>query len=172
MRETTADTGLRIGDVAAGAGVTVQTVRYYGERRLVMPAQRTAGGYRLYAPESVRLVRFIKRAQELGFALDEIADLLRLRKGATESRGSVRALAEAKVADMDARLRDLAAMRDGLRTLIEACACGADFASVSRPCPILGALDGDTALGVAKNSRASGRRKRSEAATHDATHTK
>jgi len=71
---------LRIGEVAGRAGVNVQTLRFYERRGLLPEPPRRASGYREYAPESVRRVRFIKRAQELGFTLAEVEELLRLRE--------------------------------------------------------------------------------------------
>jgi len=70
---------LRTGEVAAQAGVNVQTLRYYERRGLLKEPARRASGYREYPPDSIGLIRFIKRAQELGFTLTEIEDPLRLR---------------------------------------------------------------------------------------------
>ena len=143
MTATQTQATLRIGEVATAAGVSVQAVRYYEQRGLLAPLTRTAARYRVFGPENIRIVRFIKRAQELGFALDEIAQLLLLRNGARRERARVRPLAEAKVADMEARIRDLTSIRDGLRTLVERCACGSERASANEACPILDALESD-----------------------------
>src|SRR2546425_10802051 len=78
-----ANHGLRIGEVARAAGVNIQTLRYYERHRLLRPASRALNGYRCYDAESVRLLRFVKRAQGLGFSLSEVQALLRLR----ETRG-------------------------------------------------------------------------------------
>lgn len=127
---------LRIGAVAQGAGVNVQTLRYYERRGLLGPPDRTASGYRAYPSEAVRLVRFIKRAQDLGFTLTEIGDLIALRN-AGRRRDNVRALAEAKMREIDRKLVQLQAMRGALSSLVESCACGE-----ARPsCPIIEALD-------------------------------
>jgi DNA-binding transcriptional MerR regulator len=128
---------LRIGTVASGAGVNIQTLRYYERRGLLRAPERTAAGYREYPAEAVRLVRFIKRAQDLGFTLKEIGELIALRNAAGHRRVGVRALAEAKVRDIDRKLGRLQAMRGALSTLVTSCACGE-----ARPsCPILEALD-------------------------------
>lgn len=128
---------LRIGAVARGAGVNIQTLRYYERRGLVRPPGRTPSGYREYASEAVRLVRFIKRAQDLGFTLNEIGDLIALRNAAGRKRDNVRALAVAKMRDIDRKLEQLTAMRGALSTLVETCAC-----RDGKPaCPILEALD-------------------------------
>jgi Hg(II)-responsive transcriptional regulator len=129
--------GLRIGAVAGKAGVNIQTLRYYERRGLLRPPGRTPSGYREYPSETVRLVRFIKRAQDLGFTLKEIADLITLRSTAGRKRDTVRGLAEAKMRDIDRKLAQLQAMRGALSTLVESCAC----AQAMPVCPILEALD-------------------------------
>jgi MerR family transcriptional regulator, copper efflux regulator len=127
---------MRIGEVAAGAGVNVQTLRYYERRGLLPEPQRRGAGYRAYDPDTIRLVRFIKRAQELGFTLREIAELIELRQ--SPRRGAeVRALACAKVEDIERRMSHLQAMRDALGGLVDACECE----GTSPACPIIEALD-------------------------------
>jgi Hg(II)-responsive transcriptional regulator len=127
---------MRIGEVAEQAGVNIQTLRYYERRGLLPEPQRGSSGYRAYDPDSVRLVRFIKRAQELGFTLREIEDLIELRQ--SPRRGTeVRAVASAKVEDIERRIRQLKAMRKALGGLVAACDCeGGTLA-----CPIIEALD-------------------------------
>ncbi len=117
---------LTIGLLARAAGVNVETVRYY-QRRGLMPRPG-----RYYPPEQLARLRFIKRAQELGFTLREIAELLRLDGAAC---GAARGLAERKRADIEARLKDLMAMRKTLDRLLRACATGR-----SPICPIIESL--------------------------------
>jgi Hg(II)-responsive transcriptional regulator len=127
---------MRIGKVAAEAGVNVQTLRYYERRGLVPEPERGSSGYRAYDPDTVRLVRFIKRAQELGFTLREIEDLIELRH--RPRRGAdVRAVAAAKVEDIERRIRQLKAMGKALGGLVAACDCEGG----SLTCPIIEALD-------------------------------
>lgn len=127
---------MRIGAVAAAAGVNVQTLRYYERRGLLERPPRSRSGYREYGPEAVQLVRFIKRAQGLGFTLREIEGLLRLRHAGGRDRRRVLEVAVAKLADVDERIRRLQSVRGALATLVESCACGG-----SEPvCPILEAL--------------------------------
>jgi Hg(II)-responsive transcriptional regulator len=127
---------MRIGEAAARASVNIQTLRYYERRGLLPEPQRGSSGYRAYDPATVRLVRFIKRAQELGFTLREIEDLIELRQ--SPRRGAeVRALAAAKVSDIDHRIRLLRAMRSALGGLVEACECEGGAPT----CPIIEALD-------------------------------
>lgn len=134
---------MRIGEVAVQAGVNIQTLRYYERRGLLPEPARGNSGYRAYDPETVRLVRFIKRAQELGFALREIEDLIELRQ--SPRRGAeVRAVAATKVVDIERRIRQLKAMRRALGGLVAACDCDGD----TPRCPIIEALD-DSAEAVA-----------------------
>lgn len=128
---------MTIGELAARAGVGVETVRFYERRGLLAPPPRTGAGYRQYPHESVALLRFIQRAKELGFSLGEIGELISLRPGPGVACAEVRARADAKIADIDARLRDLARIRASLAELSEACAAGGD----GNDCPILDALN-------------------------------
>ena len=134
-----------IQDAASAAGVSAQTLRYYERRGLVQPAGRRESGYREYTPEQVRIVRFVKRAQELGFSLDDVAELLKLRRArspraAVRTVGEFETVGERRLADLDGRIRDLTRMRDALGTLVHACHAGGD-----PHCPILEALeDGDS----------------------------
>lgn len=130
-------TAMRIGEVAERADVNVQTLRYYERRGLLPAPRRRPSGYREYPLDAVRLVRFIKRAQALGFTLLDIQELIDLRQNRTKSRAQVRALAAAKVSDIAARVRRLNAMRRALEELVNACSCD----GVSRECPIIEALD-------------------------------
>jgi MerR family gold-responsive transcriptional activator of gol and ges genes len=124
-----------IGDAANRAGVNPQTLRYYERRGLIPAAGRRDSGYREYTADQVRVVRFVKRAQELGFSLNEISELLKLRN-ATAPKPAVRDLGERRLADLDQRIEDLIKVRDALQALVGACRKG------HRPvCPILEALE-------------------------------
>lgn len=133
---------LRIGEVAGRAGVNVQTLRYYERRGLLRTPARTASGYREYPTETVSLVRFVKRAQALGFTLEEIQELASLRDARARKRSEVRALADAKVRDIDKRVSLLLGMRHALTSLIESCACR----NGQPTCPILDTLDDGATL--------------------------
>ena len=128
---------LRTGEVAAQAGVNVQTLRYYERRGLLRQPERRASGYREYLPDAVRLVRFIKRAQELGFTLTEIEDLLLLRDNQKASCREVRAAAQAKIEDIEQKVQALLSMKRALRVLVRSCTSDASV----RYCPILEALN-------------------------------
>ena len=120
---------------AREAGVNTQTLRYYERRGLLPKPPRRGSGYRDYAPDAVRIVRFIKRAQELGFSLDEIEELVRLRGTRAADRHRVRAIAERKIADIDARIAHLQSMRDALDQAVQSCRRGG-----RAECPIIEAL--------------------------------
>ena len=113
-----AETGLTIGKLAAAAGVNLQTVRYYQRRGLIDQPPKPSTGYRRYPRATVDRIRFIKRAQGLGFSLDEIGDLLILGDGHCDD---VRRVAENQRALVAARIADLAAMQDTLDGLIDRC---------------------------------------------------
>jgi MerR family mercuric resistance operon transcriptional regulator len=130
-------TTMRIGQVAAEAGVNVQTLRFYERRGLLKEPQRRESGYREYDPDTVRLVRFIKRAQELGFTLREVEELLRLRETEDVPCGEVRAAATSKLEDIESKLKSLRAMKRALTALVDSCATE----GTPRHCPILEALD-------------------------------
>jgi MerR family copper efflux transcriptional regulator len=130
---------MTIGEVAERGGVNLQTIRYYEREGLLPPPPRLPSGYRVFSEPTVRRVRFIKRAQELGFTLAEIRELLSLRIDHERDRSEVRAIAEAKVADIEEKIRTLSAMKEALVRLTEHCS-GHGPAS---ECPILESLDSD-----------------------------
>jgi len=129
---------LLTGEVAARAGVNIQTLRYYERRGILREPHRTSSGYREYPAETVRLIRFVKRAQELGFTLREIEELLRLRENRAGRRERVQARAAAKLHDVDEKIRHLNAIRGALSVLLESCRCAGP-----PECPILEALEDD-----------------------------
>jgi MerR family transcriptional regulator, mercuric resistance operon regulatory protein len=127
---------MRIGEVAAEAGVNIQTLRYYERRGLLAAPERTGSGYRRYPGDTVRVVRFIKRAQELGFSLRECQELLGLASGEAGGCGAVRRLATRKIADLEARIAALRGMRRSLERLVQTC----DGPRARRECPLLEAI--------------------------------
>ena len=143
---------MQIGEVARRAGVGVDTVRFYEREGLIEEPARRPSGYRQYPAETIPLIRFIKRAQDLGFTLREVEELVSLRDGDGTRKREVRARAEAKLKDIDQKLARLQAMRSALWGLLEACACG------KKPsCPILEALNEPVAEPL-QEKRSNGRR--------------
>lgn len=129
--------GLSIGELARRAGVGVETLRFYERQELLAEPRRTASGYRDYDPGSVDRVRFIRKAKALGFTLREIRELLALSCDAAATCGDVRCQAEAKVADVEARIRELQRIRRALLDLAADCQGDAPAAS----CPFLDRLN-------------------------------
>ena len=122
----TDDSGFTIGRLAAAAGVNVETVRYYQRESLMPTPSRSYGSIRRYGAEDLRRLRFIKRAQALGFSLEEILGLLDLEK--QTHCAETRELATAKLALIEAKMRDLRSMRSALLGMVKQCATegGAD----------------------------------------------
>jgi MerR family transcriptional regulator, copper efflux regulator len=126
-----------IGTLAKRAGVRIDTVRYYEKNGLLKPSTRLASGYRRYGEMEVARLRFIRRAQALGFTLKEVRELLAL--SAQKDVARVKKSAQAKLDDVNERIASLQSIRDGLSTLIAACPGHGRAAD----CPILNALGGE-----------------------------
>jgi DNA-binding transcriptional MerR regulator len=126
-----------IGALAKRAGVGIDTVRYYERAGLLAPKARLASGYRRYSGLEVARLRFIRRAQALGFTLKEIRELLAL--SARKDVGRVKRTAQAKLVNVEQRIAELQRVRTGLATLIAACPGHGRAAD----CPILQALGSD-----------------------------
>lgn len=133
---------LTIGKLAKEVGVAVETLRYYEQRGLITPKSRTAAGYRQYNPDMAQRLRFIRRAQTLGFSLEEIADLLAFSDNPVTSAGEVKQLTQSKIEDIEQRILDLQRMKDALSGLAESCP---GHSSTTADCPILAALNGEEA---------------------------
>jgi MerR family mercuric resistance operon transcriptional regulator len=126
---------MRIGELATAAGVNIQTVRYYERRGILAKAERSESGHRLY-DESIHVVRFVKRAQALGFSLDEISVPLDLRQ-IKSPRARMQELTAERIDAIEDKIAQLQAMRKALATLFDSCRHGRAGA-----CPILEALNG------------------------------
>jgi len=128
---------LTIGRLAKEAGVNIETVRYYQRIGLIAEPAKPTAGFRTYPQDTIIRIRFIKRAQQLGFTLQEITELLEISNGCCSD---VRSHAEAKRAQVDAQIRDLEKIRVTLDGLIDACETGSD----SLKCPIVESLIGSS----------------------------
>jgi MerR family mercuric resistance operon transcriptional regulator len=128
---------LTIGILAKRGGVNVETIRYYQRRGLLHEPSKPSGGFRCYPQESVKRVLFIKRAQSLGFTLEEILGLLTLdeRKACLETRG----IAAHKLELIEQKIAGLSKMRKSLARLVRSC----DASSAGAPCPIIHLLADD-----------------------------
>ena len=126
-------TDLTIGTLAERAGVNVETIRYYQRRGLLDEPDKPLGGHRRYPASAAKRVRFIKRAQALGFTLEEVAGLLRL--DAASACAETRELAAQKLTLIEKKLSELGAMRNGLAELVAKCDTDG-----KRPCPIIQVL--------------------------------
>lgn len=129
---------MRIGEVSRRAGVGVETVRFYETRGLIgRPARPRNGGYREYPEDTVRRIRFVRRAQRLGFSLSEIMELLELESVAGAGCADVRERAVAKLADVETRMESLDRIKGALEVLIRAC----PGRGPARKCSILEAIN-------------------------------
>jgi len=124
---------MTIGRLAKAGGVNVETIRYYQRRGLLAEPERPAGSVRRYGPEAAGRLAFIRRAQEVGFTLEEVRALLELAE--TPNCRGARRLAANKLVLVETRIRDLDRMRRALRSLVRQCDAGG-----ARSCPIIDSL--------------------------------
>ena len=134
--------GFNIGELADRADVHIETLRYYERRGLVRKPPRSPSNYRRYPEETLRRVRFVRRARQLGFSLQEIGDLLALRSKPGAQAKEVRERAQTKLAEIDDKIRSLRGIRRALTKLVTGCSGRGPATN----CTILEALDGETEL--------------------------
>lgn len=136
---------MNIGPAAKASGVSAKMIRYYEESGLIVKAARTGSGYRDYSDKDVNVLRFIRRARDLGFSMAEIGNLLALWQDQSRQSAEVKRIAQAHVAALERKIRDMQDMADTLRDLVSCCQ------GDHRPdCPILKGLeasDGKSAEG-------------------------
>lgn len=130
---------LKTGELAKRAGVNVETLRFYERKGLLPEPPRRQSGVREYPEESVTRIRFIKRAQELGFSLDEIQELLALRVRPDTPCAEIKSRAEKKIADVKQKIADLRVIERALNKLTTSCTGQGPLSH----CPILENLDGE-----------------------------
>lgn len=131
-----------IGKLAQKTDLTTDTLRYYEKEGLLAPARKTDAGYRLYDEDAARRLRFIKQAQQCGFSLDEIGELLALKNSDAACCKDVRSVAIEKKLQLEHKIRALQRMSQALTELISICA---EQARPLDECPILAALDNSMA---------------------------
>ena len=134
---------LTIGQLARRAGVGVETVRFYERRGLLDEPARLESGYRQYPEEAVARLNFIKRAKELGFTLKEITELLTLRVDPDTTCAEIKQTAQAKLTNVDAKIRDLQRIKQALLAVTASCTGRGPTSA----CPILDALEMEDARG-------------------------
>ncbi|MEC9375734.1 MAG: MerR family transcriptional regulator [Pseudomonadota bacterium] len=132
------DEKLTIGRIASQAGVGVDTIRFYEQRGLLPTPNRTASGYRIYSPNTVNRLNFIRRAKALGFSLEEISTLLELQNTGGK-KIDVKNIAKRKLEQINIKINDLKSMRDVLQILDQECSGDGDISA----CPIIEALSQD-----------------------------
>jgi DNA-binding transcriptional MerR regulator len=128
--------------------VNPQTLRYYERRGLLSEPVRSPGRYRVYPAEAVQRVRFIRRAQDLGFTLAEVEVLLDLAQGGPDSCEKARAVATDKISDLRRRIAGLQTLMSGLTRLVATC----ELPQAQRECPILHELDRELTDGAGRES--------------------
>ncbi|HKA49501.1 MAG TPA: MerR family transcriptional regulator [Candidatus Dormibacteraeota bacterium] len=128
---------MRSGQLALRAGVNVETLRYYERRGLLEAPARLPSGYRAYDDEAVRIIRFIKRAQELGFTLAEVETLLELAAGGPDTCDAAQSLAGNRIADLARRIEMMRRMRDSLERLVATC----QRPRRDRECPLIQSIE-------------------------------
>ncbi len=128
---------LTMGQLAQRADVNTETIRYYERRGLIPEPPRRESGYRQYTEDFVIRIKFIKRAQELGFTLKEIEELLFMRLDPDGSCADIKQEATVKITDIDGKIKSLQKMKRALTQLVAQC----DDSYPSSECPILDYLE-------------------------------
>ncbi len=129
---------MNIGEVAQRSGVPAKTIRYYESIGLIQPAERTAGGYRIYNGRDLKTLQFIQRSRNLGFSVKQVGELLALWQDRGRNSADVKAVARVHLSEIDKRMAELKEMRDTLEDLFHRCH------GDERPdCPILNDLAGE-----------------------------
>lgn len=136
-------TTYKIGEVAQRADVNKETIRYYEKRKLITEPDRRRSGYRIFTQRHIDQVKFIKRAQQLGFTLKEIKELLELRMDEESTCSEIKKEAQHKYQDVVEKIDDLQRIKNTLIDLIDTC----DGEGPKGECPILEALEGESETG-------------------------
>ena len=142
---------MNIGDAAKASGVSAKMIRYYEETGLIPQAGRSASGYRTYTTTEVQMLRFVRRARDLGFTVERIADLLALWRDRSRQSADVKQLALSQIDGLRRKIREMEDMVATLEHLAQG--CNGDH----RPdCPILADLEGETSLVMQTNPTGAG----------------
>ena len=131
---------MTIGKVARSSGVSIDTVRYYERQGLIPAPPRKESGYRIYTEETIRRILFIKNAQELGFSLKEISELLALRVESRRSCNEVMGITQQKIDEVSGKIKSL----EGIKSVLEKLKGQCKARELTSPCPILESLEFDS----------------------------
>lgn len=123
---------MNIGDAAAASGVSAKMIRYYEEVGLIASPERTGAGYRVYSTGDIHMLRFIRRARDLGFSVEQMTSLLALWSDRSRASGDVKRIALAHVSELQRKMRELRAMSETLRQLAKTC-----HGDTQADCPII-----------------------------------
>jgi MerR family mercuric resistance operon transcriptional regulator len=137
MKKRSAADSFTIGQLSKLSDTGVEAIRFYERRGVLPPAKRTEGGYRQYGRDTVKRLHFIHRAQELGFSLKEITQLIALRVTSKSNCSEVKKRALSKLQQIESKISDLQKMRDVLKEVTQACVANRPIAD----CPILNSFD-------------------------------
>lgn len=129
---------MKIGEVGRATGTKTETIRYYEREGLLTPPPRTSSNYRDYGPDDVARLRFIRRARQLGFSMAQVRQLLELTDDPSRSCEAVDAIASTQLAEVEAKLEDLEALRGELSRMVESCKMG-----TVAECRVVDVLTGD-----------------------------
>jgi DNA-binding transcriptional MerR regulator len=130
---------MTIGQLAKACGVPISTLRFYERRGLLRPSTRSAAGYRFFGPDEIARVRFLRRAQALGFSLEELGSMLTLSASRDVVTADIATVGAEKLAELDQRIADLGRVRAALAALLDA-----QCLDLQAPCPIVAALAGES----------------------------
>jgi len=144
-----------IGKVAARAGVSADSIRFYEREGLIKPTNKSGAGYRLYTGEAIRRLNFIKHAQQCGFSLSEIRELLELKGHDRACCNDIYRVAIEKKLQLESKIKALKTMSQALSKLIDICSHDAKPLDA---CPILGALESSIAKQNARSKNSQSKR--------------
>ena len=132
------------GQLAKKCDVNIEALRYYEKRKLIDPPKRSETGYRLYTEDDITRIRFIKNAQKLGFSLNEILELLKLRIYKNKSCEEAKKKSQAKLEDVESKIKTLKIIKKSLKELIQQC----EESVPTNHCPILSKFESQNNLGT------------------------
>lgn len=166
VKEFGGEQNMLAGAAAKELGIGIQTLHFYEQQGLIPRPPRTTAGYRVYTPEIVERVRFVRKAQALGFSLDEIKEILALAQKGTSPCGRVQAALGEKLNEVDRRLKELSDFRAELASLIEQAAELSSHGAEAQVCSIVEESSPLPANPIAKPALSAGKRRRKKASVN------